>query len=362
MSKLNIAVTGYFGTGSSAVIDLLKEYKNVSVVPEVGHLYEHSIFYYPGGLFDLYSLMSNGNTPQGSDIYINNFLETIHRLNDYNYVWYGSYKKLFGDSVLNMSYDFVNSISEKRDSTNSYHNLKTRFSIIKALLQFASRIVYKRNIVQYGVHYVKDGNPVYFAMPSQIELDQACQKFTTSYLNLFSKGDDSISVYDHLIWPQQVNSHQNCFDNNLKIIVVNRDPRDVFLSSKYFWCKAASGGSVGKPHFGDDPNKFSKEWERTVVRDNTNKNALHVNFEDLIYNYDETVELIEGFLGLSHTDHLLPKTKFNPDKSIENTQVFNVNSSWKLEADIISEQLSDYLYDFPYHKETFVSKMFDSQY
>ena len=40
-SKINVAVTGYFGTGSSAVVDLLKEYENVRVVPFENQSYEH---------------------------------------------------------------------------------------------------------------------------------------------------------------------------------------------------------------------------------------------------------------------------------------------------------------------------------
>ena len=143
MAKLNIAVTGYFGTGSSAVIDLLREYQGVKVVPDMGRAYEHEIFYYPGGLFDLCSLLTHGNTPQGSDIYINNFINTMHRLNDYDYGWFGSYQKLFGDKVMKMTEKFVSTISEKREGTNSYHTVRSRKSLIKAALQLAAHLGYK---------------------------------------------------------------------------------------------------------------------------------------------------------------------------------------------------------------------------
>ncbi len=359
MNNLNIAVTGYYGTGSSAVIDLLREYKNVKVVPQVGHLYEHEAFYYPGGLFDLYSLMLNGNTPQGSDIYINNFIDAMRRLNDYNYVWYGSYHKLFGDSFMQLVDDFVSSISEKRDGSNSFHNIRTRFSVVKAAMQFVAKIIYKKKIVQYGRMYIRDGNPVYFSMPSADELNSAAQRFTEGYFQLFNK-EKNVAIYDHLIWPQQVNSHKNCFTDSLKVIVVNRDPRDVFLSSKYIWCKPGKGNSIGKPHFGDDPVTFSDEWRRTVITDNTNPNALHVFFEDLVYNYEETVRRIEGFLGFLPEEHLMPRTKFVPEKSIENTQVFTANAAYAAEADIIAKSLPHYLYPFAYKRNADVKNMFDS--
>lgn len=359
MKSFNIAVTGYFGTGSSAVIDLLREYKGVRVVPEIGRLYEHEAFYYPGGLFDLYSLLGEGNTPQGSDIYVNNFIASMKRLNDYDYVWYGSYQKLFGDSFMNLVNDFVASISEKREGSNSYHNIKSRFSIIKALMQFLAGVFYKKKIVQYGCKYIKDGNPVYFSMPTQGELEKAAQQFTDGYFKLFNN-DECIGVYDHLIWPQQVNSHQKCFSDNLKVIVVNRDPRDVFLSSKYVWCKPGIGNSIGKPHFGDNPKKFAEEWRRTVVRNITNPNALHIYFEDLIYKYTETVKLIEDFLGLSPEAHINPRTKFQPEKSIENTQVFTQNDSFAKEAKVIEDYLPEYLYPFEYRRQADINNMFDS--
>ena len=42
---MNVAVTGYVGTGSSAMIDLLREYDGVKIVPEERASYEHQVFY-----------------------------------------------------------------------------------------------------------------------------------------------------------------------------------------------------------------------------------------------------------------------------------------------------------------------------
>lgn len=359
MRKINIAVTGYYGTGSSAVIDLLREYKNVTIVPQIGHLYEHEAFYYPSGLFDLYTLMRNGNTPQGSDIYVNNFISAMKRLNDYDYVWYGSYQKLFGNSFMRLVNDFVDSISEKREGTNSFHNIKSRFSFIKAAMQLIAKIVYKKEIIQYGRKYIKDGNPVYFAMPTIEELNIAAQKFTEGYFKLFNNNGIA-AVYDHLIWPQQVNSHKDCFSSNFKVIVVNRDPRDVFLSSKYIWCKPGLGNSIGRPHFGEDPIHFADEWRRTIITKNVNPNALHIHFEDLIYNYENTVHSIEEFLDFLPKDHIAPKSKFIPEKSIENTQVFTCNTTFAAEASVIEKAIPEYLYQFTYVREANIKNMFDS--
>lgn len=358
MKELNVAVTGFYGTGSSAVIDLLREYKNITVVPEIGRLYEHMPFYVAGGLFDLYTLLTHGNTPLGSDKTINNFIEAMKRLNDYDYVWFGSYKALFGEKFMNATYKFVNAISSKRHGENSTHILKTRFSLVKAAMQLVAKFVYGRNFGKYGVKYIYDRNDVYFAMPTHDELVKAAQEFTTAYFDLFSRNEKGINVYDHLIWPQQVDSHSECFNDNLKIIILDRDPRDVFLSSKYIWCKPPIGRGI--PHFGNDPVAFCDEWRRTVTNNYSNPNALRIHFEDLIYHYEETVKKIEMFLGLKPDEHMTPKARFQPEKSIENTQVFWVNDVWRKDAELIEKELPEYIYHFDKKRVPTQKLMFDS--
>lgn len=358
MKEQNIAVTGFYGTGSSAVIDLLREYQGVAVVPEIGCLYEHVPFYVSGGLFDTYTLLSYGNTPLGSDKIINNFICAMERLNNYDYVWFGSYKTLFGNQFIDAAYNFVNAIATKRKGENSTHVVKTRFSPLKAVMQLAAKVVYGRHFGKYGVKYIYDKNDVYFAMPTHEELVVASQNFTTAYFDLFSRGHGRFNVYDHLIWPQQVDSHADCFCDNLKIIILDRDPRDVFLSSKYIWCKPPIGR--GEPHFGNDPIAFCDEWRRTVTKDYKNHNALRIHFEDLVYHYEETVADIEAFLGLTPEEHLRPKLRFNPEKSIENTQVFWLKDEWRKEAELIEAELPEYIYHFDEKRVPKQTLMFDS--
>ena len=73
-----------------------------------------------------------------------------------------------------------------------------------------------------------------------------------------------------------------------------------------------------------------------------------IKFEDLIYNYDETVGGIFDKLGWDRKAHTAPKTKFNPQKSIFNTQLFLKNKEFKAECDYIAEERKEYLYSFPY--------------
>lgn len=338
MKQTNVAVTGYFGTGSSAVIDLLKEYENVTIVPENGRAYEHSVFFVPGGLFDLCSKLLHGNSPQGSDMVINDFVDAMKRLNDNDFGWFGSYKKMFGNRFMDIVWRFVDRISEKRATSNSNHELRVRFSLAKAIAQYVLHLVKGRKFSQYGKWYVEDSKPVYFSMPSEDELYEAAREFTKAYFHLFETEKESTHiVFDHLIWPQQIEIFSKCFDETLKIIIVDRDPRDVFISDQYLWTT---------PHFPSDVNVFIDEWRRSHLPVSTAHHVLYVRFEDLVYHYENSMAEIETFLNLPHDSHIRSKEFFRPELSIENTQVFLLKKEWQDISSMIGNQLSSYLYQF----------------
>lgn len=129
------------------------------------------------------------------------------------------------------------------------------------------------------------------------------------------------------------------------IIVVDRDPRDVFLLNKYYWKNA------GCPiPYSYDVKEFCTHYRkmRECEIKNSNDNVLRIHFEDLVYKYDDTLQKIFDFLHIEEEQHILKKTKFSPEKSIKNTQIYNRNSTFKDEADYIKINLSEYLYEFPF--------------
>ena len=358
---MNIAVTGYVGTGSSAMIDLLREYDGIKIVPEQRASYEHDIFYRSGGLFDLCAIMNQGISPVCSDKVINRFIDTMENLYRYDYVWYGGYKTLVGDEFMRMVNKFVESISYRFEGSNSTHHLRTRFSPTKALLQFASHVVYKKHYMKYGVGYVRDGKPSYVSIPTEEELVQACRELTSTYFDLFKTSNENYSkVFDHLIWPQQTDNFMKCFDSdNFRVIVMKRDPRDVFLLNKYVWYYSPVGVRIAVPSLRTEANDFIFDWQRTLRTSFKHKNVMQVQFEDLVYNYEVTIDKIEHFLGLSSKQHTRQYEKFDPKKSIENTQVFNAKPEWKEEVAPIMTTLKDDLYAFPNSRTPNIKLMFD---
>jgi hypothetical protein len=75
---------------------------------------------------------------------------------------------------------------------------------------------------------------------------------------------------------------------------------------------------------------------------------LRLNFEDLVYRYDDTCRRLYPFLDVEPQQHTtLRGTKFKPEVSIRNTQLFRQNIFPTEEIPILEKNLGPYLYDFP---------------
>ena len=108
---MNITVTGYFGSGSSAVLDLLSEYSSVgSIVKDKEGGYENTTLYHPGGIFDLEDKLLLGNDIHRSDEALRTFKTEMMRLNDNNFGWYGSFETLFGKRFENILNEFIDEL------------------------------------------------------------------------------------------------------------------------------------------------------------------------------------------------------------------------------------------------------------
>ena len=71
---------------------------------------------------------------------------------------------------------------------------------------------------------------------------------------------------------------------------------------------------------------------------------LCINFEDMIYKYKETTCKIINFLDLNNNNK--PKSKFDPENYMSNTQLFRTHPKYKQDILYIEKELSEYLYPF----------------
>lgn len=332
-----IVPASYMGSGSSAVTDLISEFKNVN--NEYGN-FEYVFLHCPNGVFDLEDKLLIGNNALRSDEAIHTFLHTMRQLYDKKYWWVGNYKKIIGEEFYSRTIDYINKLSDFRfndywyyqENTNFRMFIKLAFNKIIKLITFnkvklKKPLLYKENV---------------FCYPNNEKFYRITKKYVNDILKMFDSSNNDI-LLDQLLLPYNLFRIDNYFDNNLKVIVVERDPRDVFLSNKYIWSQKDD-----TVPFSRDVKEFCKQYKmiRVMEKKSNSSKILRIKFEDLIYKYDETKNIIMKFLGYTEKDHLLPKSKFNPDVSIKNTQLFK-NEKYKKEARYIEKELFEYLYEFP---------------
>ena len=350
-----VAITGYYGSGSSAVLALLSEFENMCISKGKGIEYEHVLFYADGGLFDFAEAILHENNPMKSDAAVNAFRDCMNKLYNNDFGWFGSYKVLYGDSFLKITNQYINNLSymvEGGSNVNHYTHVSTSF--MKAVIQLAARIIWKRPIYKLGRQYHYDKKPLYVCLPDQNKFLQETKHFTSNYLELTS-GDNAITLYDHLLLPQHHSLLDIYFDNRLKLIIVLRDPRDLYICDKYIWSQKSM---YGKRFFPDTPEAFVNYWKKVVVHPYENKHILFLHFEDIVYQKKKVITDLSAFLGIDASAWTQEHKNFDERVSIYNTQVFKSNPEWLKEVAYIEENLTQYLYDFPFESDHKLRRVF----
>jgi len=355
-----ISVTGYFGVGSSAVLDLLTEYSsNGTGIKDPRGGYEHTTFYTPGGLFDLEDKLLLANDLHRSDEALDTFEKEMRKLNKYNFGWYGSFKKMFGNAFENNLNEFVESLHPITTKTRYYGQCKkVIFNPFKIPLQLAAKVLLGRTIYKWGRQFVWNSikPKTRVAFPSEDEFFANAKKFVRNYMEMYREPGKRNVILDRLLVSQNLYRIPNYFDDDFRIIRVKRDVRDLFFLNRDIWEKINAGSMYPK-----DYEEFVDYWRRVKQNEKNIEDCriLTIFFEDLVYKYDETVAKIEEFCGLEPSEHVNAGMFLKPEASKKNTQVFKMDNSWKEIANKLSKTFPEDIYEFPYEIETDIKYMFD---
>ncbi len=298
-----VVVSGYYYTGSSAVVDLLKEY-NGAYEPRA----EFRLIKDPYGLIDLrYNLVERWD-PLNSDNSIKDFLWLTNHLNAQNsllsltYGYGYSSEEVFGKRFMEETVEFVNRITDfKYEGSWFFTQFKqTKAERIKEKALKLCRVNPK--------HYM------FFSNCSANEFDEYASIYLENIFGLNEHKNDSFAIIDQGL-PAQNPDYINNFFKNAKMIIVDRDPRDVYVDMLDEGVQLI-GDTLKKTH---DTSVFIK-WYKSYHKNQKNlcDNVIRVNFEDVVLNYKKTVDLIEGFLDLDSKNHIRPNTCLLPEVSKNN--------------------------------------------
>ncbi|MDO4219065.1 MAG: sulfotransferase [Synergistaceae bacterium] len=298
-----VVVSGYVTTGASAVTDLLKEYEGFWEAKV-----EFRLIKDPYCLIDLRHHIIDCWDPLYVDNAIKDFMWAAKHLNHVNSklsltsgLGYGS-RKVFGDNFLRATYKFLGDII-------NYQYLGTWWMTDFKSSKFE---VLKRKIKRKLK--IKLNDTMYFSACTPEKFDAAVAKYLD---NLFFNGGITrkTCVLDQG-FPAQQPELLNNFLPNSKMIVVDRDPRDVY--TEMYRSDPLLKYELQKNHNVDLFVEWYKGYRKNADTVRKNTDVLIVNFEDVVLNYESTKEKLEKFLGLKDKQHLCKKTLFIPENSSKN--------------------------------------------
>lgn len=328
-----ITVCSYCGTGSGAVADLLREFDNVKSLTN----YEFRFAHDPDGLSELeYNLVENFNRHNSGHA-----LKRFKKFVDYysNHFMAPRYEAFFHGEWKRLAYEYINSLTDFSFPGIWQFDYYDKGSWWEFWHKLPNRILRKLHIADEDIETGMFSKEITLAShPSEEKFLECTVRFTDALLNSVNKDKLPFLMAEQLLPSSNIERHMRYF-SNIRAIVVERDPRDLYLLAKYLW------NSKIVP---SDIDLFCKWFEYArSTRNSENWNSekiMLVQFEDLIYKYDETKKKILDFVGLKAENHIYPKTHFIPEVSIKNTRLWKQKASYAEEADYIARKLPQYLY------------------
>ena len=334
-----ITCASYYGSGSSAITDFVSEFENV-------HSFTDEEFRFvqdPDGISDLeYNLVENFNRHNSGHA-----LKRYRKLIDFHAgnMFSKKYEKFFNGKWKEYSEEYVESLTDFKyngwwqydllDKGNFYYFRKR---VLNKLLQ----MTFWKNQPERTLNTMKK-EITYCSHPSEDKFLQCTRAYISKLFASVSEDCDVVMV-DQIVPPTNLNRYLRYFDD-IKVCVVDRDPRDIYILEKYVWRDGIIPNDVSTFCKWYRYTRSHREFEKL-----DNQRVMYVQFEDLIYKYEQTTGLVSNWLNLDITKSK-PQTRFIPDKSIKNTQTWKMYPQARKDINKIEKELKEYLYNFPEQKK-----------
>ena len=345
---MTITTTGYYSTGSSAVYDLLREYSSCSEEVNRENPIEHIFLYMPNGLFDLEDKLLIGNSIHRSDEAMNAFYQAMKDLYENNYQVFGNYKKRYGIRFMAAVERLIEDLTEYKVEGNWYYDNEMQFSLVHSIastLHMICKQPINANYFKNIGHRDKYGdNITRYAFPTEIGFYTKATAFIQEFFSMAQGSNQGVLLLDHLILPHNIfRLPQYLKSNELKVIIVDRDPRDVYID-----IRKRQERNKEIPPIPVNPKEYVGFWialresERNVQLPDQ---VLRIQYEDLFYKYENTVSVIEKFCGFTPDQHQYSGRFFNPSMSKIYLNQYKTDTKWTTIIKYIENNLQEYLYE-----------------
>ena len=214
-----------------------------------------------------------------------------------------SYKNNFGSEFLNYTIEYINSVTENylgavyTDYDYAFVDPAERamFSKARSLYsyKYAKRAYEAYEPYQWEPSYTPFGKVYYGNFPSDF-YDKTQKYIEKVFSPLYEKGKKYV-LADALFKADNTTPQELMYYKNSKALIANRDPRDLYVMNKEIY------GEWFIPTWNVESwiayYKNSRQSIKPQKKHNK-ENILHLQFESLIYDYEESLAKINGFLNL----------------------------------------------------------------
>lgn len=337
MKKI-FTTTGCYGTGSSAITDLIREFDDITCVGDK----EIRILHDPDGVSDLeYNLVENPNRHNSSNS-IKNFKKRMYELDHVFFV--PRFCNYFQNQFLQVVNKYIEKITICSYVSCWHYDVYNRGKIFyigsrcyKKSCEILSKILHKRIS---GLDPITKKEIAYLTTTDEEVFLKATRELVNDLAEAIDINERPYVFMDQLVPPCNFERYLRYIDD-VRVVLVERDPRDVFLQEKYVY-----KGTVAPTQ---SVKKFCEWylWTRSLYnRDELPEPVLYIQFEDLIYKYDETREKILEHFGIQDLECKNYTKYFNPKISVVNTQLWKSFKGEETNMCYIKNRLSNYCYDY----------------
>ncbi len=324
-----VTAVGYGYSGSGAIVDFLKEFSSCYVE----ECTEIRIFQDPDGISDLeYNLVDNPNG-LNSGFAIKRFKALMDwQCADWPKIKWG-YDRLIGQEFRELVKDYLERLLEgrwqgawHRDHYPPYHG--PFLTALTARLDHLFRAVGRYHWASCEQYLPIKSPEVFYA---------ATKEFSERLCSLVARGNPARDiVFDQLVPPTNIPRYSRYF-HDLKVVVVDRDPRDIYILNNEEWHAIFIPTS--------DPEAFvqwflDRRYFTGQLREQAN--VCEVELEEMIYRYAEFSARLMNFLGYSPEEHCNPRHYFDPAVSEKNTKAWQRYSGYENAVEYIQKHLAPF--------------------
>lgn len=326
--KKTVGVCGYSATGSSAFSDFLREFEETKVLDNI----EFRLTHLPDGLEDLEYHLKNYHIIYTRIVAINRFRKFIKKFTFHHATEKEIYRAVndFLKKIVNLSWN----------GSGYFIDMYVCSLLYKYLYKLARKFrLYKNKNINKFFTY----NMELSVMPENF--DEASRIFVIDIINAINKNQDNeeklITVLDQPFYACNPVKSFKYFENPLAIII-DRDPRDHYLFAKNFL--RPRGMRFIPCDNVDDYIKYFRLMRQSSPDLRDRKDIIFFNFEELVYDFENTAKKIADFVGV--TRHFHKGEYFKPTHSRNNTQLYKKYSGFESDIKKIERELPEYLFHF----------------